>query len=858
MNAPTGTASNRLARIVNAVRARHAGSTGDAIATLATALFSKEGEPYADEIGDDAAAAVAERSFAFLAAEGPVPRVHVYAAHGPDGETTILETVLTDRPFIVDTIRECLRAEGVEMRHVLHPLLTTLRAPAAGPGILGDLRGLDAAADDGQRESLVHVVAAPLSAERRTALEASVAAHLPDLVLVTDDYRALVAATEGVVAHLEDYKGGSAAWDDEVAEVQALLRWLLAGGFVFLGFRSVSLEDRDGVPTLVLDPDSGVGLLRRTERSHYAEPTPVATIPEPVRSRVVGGPLLVIARTTARAPVHRHVRMEYVGVKKLDRSGRVRGEFRLLGLFTFKAYTEAASEIPVLRRRLQQLLQAEHVVPDSHEHREIAAVFDSLPKAELFAMSVDAIRGEIRAILAAERTGEVLVTLRPDGLEHGVAVLVALPRDAFSEAIRTTIRDALLARFGAELVDDHLALGESPLARMHFFLAAPRTRILAVRRDDLQREIAELTRGWHDRVRERLVAAHGDSAGAALAERYARVFPDEYRAATDPTTAAADIAHLEALVAGSAIRVAAVDLTGPNRTAWPSARGADYTALKLYLREPLVLSDIMPVLEHCGLRVFAENALMLPALGDTPAYLETFLVQTERGERLDVGRDAERLIATVLAVRAGTVESDGLNRLVLTAGLTWQEVEVLRAYAAYAFQIGATASRQSATDALTRHPAQAALLLRWFAARLEPGLDRGRATAAYDAFVQSLDAVPSIVDDRVLRAFGTMIGATVRTNYFNGLARERTRHARVQDRLRADRAHAEAAPALRDLRARAAPRGRAPARRAGSRAAASAGATVPTTSAPRCSASCGRRRSRTRSSSPPGRRAASS
>ncbi len=183
---------------------------------------------------------------------------------------------------------------------------------------------------------------------------------------------------------------------------------------MFLGFRSVSLEDRDGVPTLVLDPDSGLGLLRRTERSHYAEPTPVAAIPEPVRSRVVGGPLLVIARTTAVAPVHRQVRMEYVGVKKLDRAGRVRGEFRLLGLFTWKAYAEEASEVPILRKRLQQVLQAERVVPDSHEHREIVTVFDSLPKAELFAMSAEAIRAEIRTILAAERTGEVTVTLRPD------------------------------------------------------------------------------------------------------------------------------------------------------------------------------------------------------------------------------------------------------------------------------------------------------------------------------------------------------------------------------------------------------------------------------------------------------------
>ena len=746
-----------LARVVARIRAAHSGSEGEAIAVVATGLLGKDGRRWAEELGDDAAAALAAHSFAFLAEPGPVPRVRTYATD----DATVLETVATDRPFIVDTIRNCVRARGIEIRHVLHPLVTALREPAPRPHELGRLRGLDLADDSGQRESLVHLVLAPLAADERTALEAEVAARLADLVLVTDDYRPLVAATEAVVEHLETYKGGSAAWDEEVQEVQDLLRWLVAGGFVFLGYRSVSLEDRDGTPTLALDPDSGLGLLRRTERSHYAEPTPVASIPEPIRSRVVGGPLLVVARTTAHAPVHRDVRMEYVGVKKLDRSGRVRGEFRILGLFTFKAYADESSEIPVLRRRLQQVLQAEHVVPDSHEYREMLAVFDSLPKAELFAMSADTIRSEIRAILTAERTSDVTVTLRPDALERGVAVTVVLPRDAFSEAVRARVRDTLAARFTGEVVDDHLVLGEGDHARLHFFVAAPRARVLAVRRDELQREVAELTRSWDDRVRERLRTAHGETAGNALAERYATVFPDAYKAATDPATAAADVEHLEALIAGAPSRVAVADAGG---------RTEKYTALKLYLRHALVLSDIMPVLEHLGLRVLAENTIALPALGGAPAHLETFLVQTDAGARLAPGRDAERVIATIAAVRDGRVESDAFHRLVLGAGLTWHEVQVLRAYAAYASQIGVAPSTRASVDALAGHPRQAALLFAWFAARHDPEADHERADAAYDAFLQSLEDVPSIGDDRLLRAFGNMIAATVRTSYFAGLA----------------------------------------------------------------------------------------
>ncbi len=740
-------------------------SDAEAIAVLATALFTKDGEAYAVELGNDAAA-VAAHVFGFLAAGGPVPRARAYvpskAATGWHGDGAILETVMPDRPFIVGTIREYLRAERVEVRHLVHPLLATRREAGPEARLQGPLQRLRLPTDGDVRESLVHAVLEPLPPERLDALARGVSERLADVLVVTDDFPAMSGATDSLVEHLERYKGGGAAWDDEVQEVQQFLRWLMRDGFVFLGYRSLSLEDRDGAPTVVLDAESGLGLLRKVERSHYVEPTPIAAVPEPRRSRLVGGPLLVVARTSAFAPIYRHAPMDYVGVKKLDQSGKVRGEFRLLGLFSAKAHAEESAEIPVLRRRLQQLLQAERVVRDSHDHREIVAIFNSLPKTELFSMPVEALRADIRTVMTTLRASAVSVTVRPDGLERGAAVMVILPRDAFSEAVRTRIRETLVARFEGTVIDDEVVLGDAEHARLHFFIAAPLARVVAVKRDELQREIAEMTRGWADRLRDRLVARHGETHGALLAERYARLLPEDYKAATEPGAAAVDVGHLEALLAGASSRL---DLVNP-----PRGPADAFTALKLYLRAPLVLSEIMPVLEHLGLRVFAQDTVTVPALGDGPAHLHTFLVQDAAGARLDVERHAERLLATVLAVTRGAVESDGLHRLVVTADLSWQEIQVLRTYVAYAFQVGAVPTRRAAIEALTRHPPQAALLARWFAARFDPNADRTRADQAHETFEKSLDEVQSIVDDHALRSLDAMIAATVRTNYFRRLA----------------------------------------------------------------------------------------
>jgi glutamate dehydrogenase len=51
-------------------------------------------------------------------------------------------------------------------------------------------------------------------------------------------------------------------------------------------------------------------------------------------------------------------RMDYIGVKKLAPDGTVRGEHRFIGLFTSRVYAADAEHVPILRRKLDQILSA--------------------------------------------------------------------------------------------------------------------------------------------------------------------------------------------------------------------------------------------------------------------------------------------------------------------------------------------------------------------------------------------------------------------------------------------------------------------------------------------------------------------
>ena len=177
---------------------------------------------------------------------------------------------------------------------------------------------------------------------------------------------------------------------------------------------------------------------------------------------------------------------------------------------------------------------------------------------------------------------------------------------------------------------------------------------------------------------------------------------------------------------------------------------------------------------------------------------------------------AQRFADTVTAIWHGRAEIDRFNELVLRAGLNWQQVAMLRSYAKYLRQAGFPYSQSHIETVINDNPHTARSLVELFEALFDPVEDAPKhrdAQAAAAAVAADIDALVSLDTDRVLRAFASMIQATLRTNYFV----TRPDSARAQNVLsfklnpRADRRTSAAAAEVRDLRLLAACRGRAPA-----------------------------------------------
>ena len=245
--------------------------------------------------------------------------------------------------------------------------------------------------------------------------------------------------------------------------------------------------------------------------------------------------------------------MDDILIRRTDAEGRTVGFDRFMGMFTARAAIEEAQHIPILRDKLRQLLEEEHLLAGSHDYKELVAAFNSLPKEELLRASVDELRQELDAMVNSFGESDVKVAMLPDPRRKMVVVMVLLPRDHFSSEVRVRIQEALARRLNGTLVYYHLDLREGYSAHLHFCFAAPHPNLAQL--PAMQAEVTALTRTWTDRLGNSWCGSLENHMAASWRTVIATRSPAEYQASTDVARAIKDIELIEAALAGGSASV---------------------------------------------------------------------------------------------------------------------------------------------------------------------------------------------------------------------------------------------------------------------------------------------------------------
>jgi glutamate dehydrogenase len=658
---------------------------------------------------------------------------------------TVVEIVSDDMPFIVDSVTMELGRQGCGIELIIHPVMRVIRD---ADGDLVEVLEPGATGFGVLTESVIHVeVARRSDPDRLAVLHAGVELVLEEVRAAVEDWAPMRAKTTALATELRRH--APLTDPHELAEAQAFLTWLADEHFTFLGYREYELGSAEHPGELRAIQGSGLGILRG------ASSTPVKQLDEKALTLARSAHPLVLTKANSRATVHRPSYLDYVGVKQFAADGQVLGERRFLGLYTTTAYKTSLREIPLLRGKVQRVLAHAAFPSDSHDAKGLIDILESLPRDLLVQIDTDDLFEMSIGILGLGERQRVRLFVARDQLDRFVACTLCLPRDRFNTENRLRAGRILSESFGGDQVDWRLQLSESLIVRVDYVVHCPNRLRDAYDVAEIEARIAEATRAWTDDLRAELIGEHGEERGLELYSRFGAAFPATYRADCDARSAVADIDRIDAL-RRTERPIIAVDPQAGN--------GQHVIRCKLLSAAQISLSAVVPTFEHMGVRVIDERPYEISPGGSGSVWIYDFGLSCDPD---DLARAGEAFADVFLGVWGGELEDDGLNALVMLAGLTRNEIGIIRAISRYLRQAAVAFSDAYMTATLLDNPRIAIGIVKLFRARFDPDAqDVSLAERLEAEITTSIDDVQSLDEDRILRSFLAVVRAMLRTNFF--------------------------------------------------------------------------------------------
>ncbi|MBV7545889.1 NAD-glutamate dehydrogenase [Pseudomonas sp. PDM26] len=691
------------------------------------------------------------------------PQVRVfnpdYERHGWQSTHTAVEVLHHDLPFLVDSVRTELNRRG----YSIHTLQTTVLSVRRGSkGELVEILPKGTQGDDIQQESLMFLeIDRCANTAELNVLSKELEQVLGEVRVAVGDFEPMKAKVQDILTMLDNNQ--FAVDGEEKSEIKSFLEWLVGNHFTFLGYEEFVVSDEADGGHIVYDKDSFLGLTKLlraglTYDDLRIEDYAVNYLREPT--------LLSFAKASHPSRVHRPAYPDFVSIREVDANGKVIKECRFMGLYTSSVYGESVRVIPYIRRKVEEIERRSGFQAKAHLGKELAQVLEVLPRDDLFQTPVDELFSTVMSIVQIQERNKIRVFLRKDPYGRFCYCLAYVPRDIYSTEVRQKIQQVLMDRLKATDCEFWTFFSESVLARVQLILRVDPKNRLDIDPLLLEKEVVQACRSWQDDYAALTIESFGEAHGTNVLADFPKGFPAGYRERFAAHSAVVDMQHLLSLNEKNPLVMSFYQPLG-------QVSGQRMLHCKLYHADtPLALSDVLPILENLGLRVLGEFPYRLRHNSGREFWIHDFAFTAAEGLELDIQQLNDTLQDAFVHIVRGDAENDGFNRLVLTAGLPWRDVALLRAYARYmkqirlGFDLGYIASTlNNHTD--IAHELTRLFKTRFYLARKLAGDDLDDKQQRLEhAILSALDDVQVLNEDRILRRYLDLIKATLRTNFY--------------------------------------------------------------------------------------------
>ncbi|WP_454565475.1 NAD-glutamate dehydrogenase [Pseudomonas sp. AIG] len=691
------------------------------------------------------------------------PQVRVYnpdyERHGWQSTHTAVEVLHHDLPFLVDSVRTELNRRG----YSIHTLQTTVLSVRRGSkGELLEILPKGSTGEGVLHESLMYLeIDRCANAAELNVLSKELEQVLGEVRVAVADFEPMKAKVQDILTQLDN--SAFAVDADEKNEIKSFLEWLVGNHFTFLGYEEFVVTDQADGGHIEYDQNSFLGLtkLLRTGLTYddlRIEDYAVNYLREPT--------LLSFAKAAHPSRVHRPAYPDYVSIREIDADGKVIKEHRFMGLYTSSVYGESVRVIPFIRRKVEEIETRSGFQSKAHLGKELAQVLEVLPRDDLFQTPVDELFTTVMSIVQIQERNKIRVFLRKDPYGRFCYCLAYVPRDIYSTEVRQKIQQVLMERLKASDCEFWTFFSESVLARVQLILRVDPKNRLDIDPVLLEKEVVQACRSWQDDYAALTVESFGEAHGTNVLADFPKGFPAGYRERFAAHSAVVDMQHLLSLNEKNPLVMSFYQPLG-------QVSGQRELHCKLYHADtPLALSDVLPILENLGLRVLGEFPYRLRHTNGREFWIHDFAFTAAEGLDLDIQQLNDTLQDAFVHIVRGDAENDAFNRLVLTAGLPWRDVALLRAYARYLKQIRLGFDLGYIASTLNNHTDIARELTRLFktrfylARKLSDDDLEDKQLRLEQAILTALDDVQVLNEDRILRRYLDLIKATLRTNFY--------------------------------------------------------------------------------------------
>ncbi|MED5525405.1 MAG: NAD-glutamate dehydrogenase [Pseudomonadota bacterium] len=667
---------------------------------------------------------------------------------------TIIEIVHDDMPFLVDSIRMALSRHAITSHLMLHIPLAFARDKHSQ---VTALRRLSEQKKSDKAETVFLIEVDRLTEQKVIDnLTDELRVVLADVTLAVTDWQPMQERMDEVIGRIENTK--LPVEQEERAEVDAFLKWVNDHNFTLMGYRYYAIEPVKGDYELRPQIDSSLGLMRASKEVHKRS---LSALGESAWEEALSPHLLVLTKTNSKSRVHRPAYIDYIGIKRFDADGNVVGEDRFIGLYASSVYNNSAMQIPMIRKKLQRVLENSGFATGSHAYKALMNILETYPRDELIQAKEEELMQVGLGVLQMQERDRTRLFIRKDVFGRYYSCMVYVTKERYNTQLRIATQRILAQALGSsEEVEFTTYFSESALCRTHYLV-----RVKDADKDinvkEIEANLIEAARSWEDKLEAALLSIHGEANGKKLARKYVQAFPRSYKEEVLPSTAAVDIAQLEAL---SEEHQLGMLFYRPQEF-----RNPRLVKLKLFhMDQPIYLSDVMPMLENMGLRIIGERPCEVRTSDGKPYWVLDFYMELTGAKELNLEESQHRFQDAFAKVWSGDFEDDGFNKLVLGSGLTGREVVILRAFAKYMRQIGSSFSQSYIEETLVRYPHLAQMLVQLFTKRFDPKKPAAEKTLEklVGQINEELDQVSNLDDDRIIRSYVELISATLRTNFF--------------------------------------------------------------------------------------------